>query len=227
MKNIKYIRLLLEWGTYPVWLYDDEGGVIDTVLPEELQGDAELEAMFDDLQDRYDALFINDEHEFSYKGFDSQEEKEQFLKDLNIVRDKFISACEGKYDIINDLVLYDELDLEDDVCPWCRSRTEPFREDGIMGVRCTNCEWCVVTTYIEPIRQDTTLYTLSIDKVEFPNLEQLRTVSKVLGVHYLEAKKLLQSGEAKIVNNAVEIQQIKNTLNLKSMHFNIYPDFQY
>lgn len=227
MEKIKYIRLLLEWGTYPVWLYDDEGGVIDTVLPEELQGNAELEAIFDDLQDRYNALFIADEHEFSYKGFASQEEKELFLKDLNIARDKFISACEGKYDIINDLVLYDELDLEDDACPWCHCRTESFCEDSVMGIRCTNCEWCIVTTYIEPIRADTTLYTLSIDKIDNADLDQLRTVSKLLGVNYLEARKLLQNGDAKLVDQAVEIQKYKMLLNSKNITFNIYPDFQY
>lgn len=227
MEKIKYIRLLLEWGTYPVWLYDDEGGVIDTVLPEELQGNAELEAIFDDLQDRYDALFIADEHEFSYKGFASQEEKERFLKDLDIARDKFISACEGKYDIINDLVLYDELDLEDDECPWCHCRTESFCEDSVMGIRCTNCEWCIVTTYIEPIRADITLYTLSIDKIDNADLDQLRTVSKLLGVNYLEARKLLQNGDAKLVDQAVEIQKYKMLLNSKNITFNIYPDFQY
>ena len=227
MKKIKYIRLLLEWGTYPVWLYDDEGSVIDTVLPEELQGNAELEAIFDGLQDRYNALFIADEHEFSYKGFASQEEKELFLKDLKIARDKFIYACEGKYDIINDLVLYDELDLEDDACPWCHCRTESFCEDSVMGIRCTNCEWCIVTTYTEPIRADTTLYTLSIDKIDNADLDQLRTVSKLLGVNYLEARKLLQNGDAKMVNQAVETQKYKLLLNSKNITFNIYPDFQY
>ena len=227
MEKIKYIRLLLEWGAYPVWLYDDEGGVIDTVLPEELKDNTELEAMFDDLQDRYDALFISDEHEFSYKGFASQEEKERFLKDLDIARDKFISACEGKYDIVNDLFLYDDLDLEDDVCPWCRCRTESFCENSLMGIRCTNCEWCIVTTYTEPIRADTTLYTLSIDKIDSPDLDQLRTVSKLLGVNYLESRKLLQNGKARLVDRAVEIQEYKLLLNLKNITFNIYPDFAY
>ena len=227
MENVKYIRLLLEYGAYPVWLYDYEGGVIDTLLPEELRDNDELNLMFDDIQDRYNALFIANEHEFSYKGFASLEQKEQFLNDLNIARDKFVSACEGKYDIINDLVLYDELDLEDDACPWCHYHLESFCEDSVMGLRCTNCDWCIVTTYIEPIRADITHYTLSIDKIENPSLEQLRVVSKMLGVNYLKTRKLLQNGEAKLIDFAVEIYEHKTILSLNNIAFSIYPEYPY
>lgn len=29
------LRLLMEYGAYPLWIYDDEGCVIDTALPKE------------------------------------------------------------------------------------------------------------------------------------------------------------------------------------------------
>ena len=38
----KRIRIILEYGCYPVWLYDDDGGVIATRLPDELCDDIEL-----------------------------------------------------------------------------------------------------------------------------------------------------------------------------------------
>ncbi len=40
----------LEYGCYPIWLYDEEGFVEDTLLPEELRSDTELDFRFDDLQ---------------------------------------------------------------------------------------------------------------------------------------------------------------------------------
>ncbi len=30
---MKKIRVLMEYGCYPVWLYDDEGNIEDTALP--------------------------------------------------------------------------------------------------------------------------------------------------------------------------------------------------
>ena len=38
---LKKIRLLFDYGCYPVWLYDENNDVIDTLLPEELRSDIE------------------------------------------------------------------------------------------------------------------------------------------------------------------------------------------
>lgn len=78
---ITKIAVMLDYGCYPVWLYDENGFVEDTLLPEELRGDLELDAKFDDLQSRYDALFVDNRHEFSYVGFKSDHEKELFVHD--------------------------------------------------------------------------------------------------------------------------------------------------
>ena len=75
---VKRIRLLLDYGCYPVWLYDENNDVIDTLLPEELRSDVELDRKFDDLQARYEALFINDAHEFSVVGFKTDADREVF-----------------------------------------------------------------------------------------------------------------------------------------------------
>ena len=100
---LKVIRLLLDYGCYPVWLYDEEDNVIDTLLPDELRSNAELDAKFDDLQARYESLFINDGKEFSYKGFKSDEEKQKFLEDWQIAVDELIAAIDGKYPVSNEI----------------------------------------------------------------------------------------------------------------------------
>jgi len=33
---IKTLRIMLDYHCYPVWLYDEEGNIVDTLLPEEL-----------------------------------------------------------------------------------------------------------------------------------------------------------------------------------------------
>ena len=105
MKEIKRIRVMLDYGCYPVWLYDEEGDIIDTLLPEELSSNMDLDAKFDDLQARYGALFINDGKEFSYRGFASNEEKKKFLADWQQAVDELVAAVDGKYPISNEIGL--------------------------------------------------------------------------------------------------------------------------
>ena len=44
---VKKIRLILDYGCYPVWLYDENGNIVDTLLPDELRSDRELDSKFD------------------------------------------------------------------------------------------------------------------------------------------------------------------------------------
>lgn len=102
---LKRIRLLFDYGCYPVWLYDENGDVIDTLLPDELRDDAELDAKFDDLQARYDALFIDNAHEFSFIGFKSAEDRERFCSDWENTVNELVNKLNGKYPIQNDVNL--------------------------------------------------------------------------------------------------------------------------
>ena len=97
------IRLLLDYPCYPVWLYDDDGGVIDTRLPDELSNDTELDARFTDLQKRYKALFINNEKEFSYVGFRSSDEESAFKADMLDAIRELIEKLDGRYEIVDDI----------------------------------------------------------------------------------------------------------------------------
>ena len=99
------LRILLEYHSYPVWLYDEDGDVINTLLPEELRADHELDRKFDDLQARYDALFIDTAHEFSFIGFSTEAEKELFLQDMDAAVAELVAKVGGRYPIINDIHL--------------------------------------------------------------------------------------------------------------------------
>ena len=100
---IKKLRLLLEYGCYPVWLYDEDGFIVNTLLPEELRNDRELDAKFDDLQARYEALFINDEHVFDYIGFKTEAEKNAFLSDWQKAVKDLTEKAKGKDEIVDDI----------------------------------------------------------------------------------------------------------------------------
>ena len=100
---ISKIRVMLDYRCYPVWLYDEEGDIIDTLLPEELRDDVDLDSKFDNLQDRYDALFIDDGKRFEYIGFESEAEKESFLHDWKLAVSELIQKTGSKYIIIDEI----------------------------------------------------------------------------------------------------------------------------
>ena len=100
---VKTLRIMLEYRCYPVWLYDENGNIVDTLLPEELRSDAELDSKFDDLQARYDALFLNNAHEFDYVGFKNEEDKNDFLRDWNCAVSELRSKTQGLYEIIDEI----------------------------------------------------------------------------------------------------------------------------
>ena len=101
------LRLLLEYGTYPLWLLDDEGLAIDMALPEEWADDADLNQALTDLMLEYDKLFINNETEFKYIGFKTKEEKIAFKKQAQTVAGLVVKKNQGKYPLINDFHLED------------------------------------------------------------------------------------------------------------------------
>lgn len=100
---IKTLRIMLEYRCYPVWLYDEEGNIVDTLLPEDLRSDIELDSKFDDLQARYDALFINNAHEFDYIGFKTEEDKRAFFKDWECAVSELRRKVQDRYEIIDEI----------------------------------------------------------------------------------------------------------------------------
>ena len=100
---VKKIRLILDYGCYPVWLYDENGSIVDTLLPEELRSDRELDSKFDDLQARYDALFIDNQHEFSFVGFNNADERDAFFRDWRDDYDELVEKTNGRYTIIDEI----------------------------------------------------------------------------------------------------------------------------
>ena len=94
---------MLDYKCYPVWLYDENGNIVDTLLPDELRSDKKLDQLFDKIQTEYDSLFIDNEHEFSYVGFKSEKQKSDFLKEWKNAVNELKCKLKGRYEIIDDI----------------------------------------------------------------------------------------------------------------------------
>lgn len=91
------IKINFEYGAFPVWIYDDEGNFIENSLPSYLLKNEELQTMFDNLQIKYDSLFIDNPTNFEYKGFESKNAESEFYKQVQEAKEKLNALNNGSF----------------------------------------------------------------------------------------------------------------------------------
>lgn len=105
---IKYLRIMLDYKTYPIWLYGEDGLAIDTDNPPEWADDTELTDAFMVVSNLYDTFFINTKYKFSYIGCPDEETRLKLIELFNHAMDLLIKKNNGKYPIKVD-VSFDDL----------------------------------------------------------------------------------------------------------------------
>ncbi len=112
-------------------------------------------------------------------------------------------------------------------CENCGAEMQYFESDGSCGMTCPVCSWGWATTYSAPIDQDMTEYTITVPRNENPDLASIKSISKLCGSNFNEAKQLLQSSDFSKNGRAREIQEYASTLRNTETPFAITPDFPY
>lgn len=102
---VKTIRLMLEYNTYCLWLYDENGEIIDNDNPPEWEDDVELTNAFMAISDLYDTFFIDNEKEFRYIGCPNAETRNQLKALIAHAISVLEERNKGKYLIENDIHL--------------------------------------------------------------------------------------------------------------------------
>ena len=100
---IKKIRLLLEYNTYPLWLYDEDDEIIDNDNPPEWNDDQQLTDAFMAVSDLYDTFFVDNNQEFRYIGCPDNQTKEKLLLLISEAVEILTRKNNGKYIIKNDI----------------------------------------------------------------------------------------------------------------------------
>ena len=100
---ISKIRLMLEYNTYCVWLYNENDEIIDNDNPPEWKDDKELTDAFMAVCDLYDTFFIDNEKEFSFVGCPDEETRQKLISLINIAVDVLSRKIDGKYPIQNNI----------------------------------------------------------------------------------------------------------------------------
>ena len=102
---IKKIRLMLEYNTYCIWLYNEKNEIVGNDNPPEWDDDKELTDAFIAISDLYDSFFIDNKREFRYAGCKNAETLHRLenavAHAVKLLKDK----NNGKYEIVNDICL--------------------------------------------------------------------------------------------------------------------------
>lgn len=96
---ISQIRLIMEYKSYPMWLCDEDGILVLEDIVDELKDDTWLCRELDEIQQIYNSLFVDTKIEFSYVGFSTKEEEQNYLSRLRNVSRYVTEHLEGKYTI--------------------------------------------------------------------------------------------------------------------------------
>lgn len=122
---MRTLRLFFDYGAYFVWICEEgqisapvrissDGYFADDIFlldgthkvikyhEDRLIGQSKLESMTNYINEAYPKLFINNEHEFSYKGFDSKEDEQRFDDAVRYVYKKLCELLGEEYEITND-----------------------------------------------------------------------------------------------------------------------------
>ncbi len=100
---IKTIRITLEYNTYCLWLYDENGEIVDNDNPPEWKDDSELTDAFMAVSDLYDSFFVDNKTEFSYIGCPDEETKLRLCALIENALQILEQKNQGRYIIQNDI----------------------------------------------------------------------------------------------------------------------------
>ena len=113
-------------------------------------------------------------------------------------------------------------------CEKCDTEMKFFIKESTQGWKCPNCNWGIVTTYIEPIKDDKTIYAIILTKNSNYDKSQLKEISRIASCNFIKAKELLESENIELVkDNAVAIKEFATTLKENKINFEITPDYIY
>lgn len=113
-------------------------------------------------------------------------------------------------------------------CDQCGSALQAFQEGSCQGVRCLQCGWSAVTSCIEGIVLDETVYAVHVLNGSFQNVQHIRVIAAVASVNFLAAKDLLRQERSVVFEGAArDVKRVRDMLAAQGGESMIRPDFNW
>lgn len=117
---------------------------------------------------------------------------------------------------------------EKTICEKCGAEMLPIDPHKPVGMKCPKCGWGWATTYIEPIKEDATDYTILLLAGNAPSKESIKTIAGIAGISFLQAKKMIENAPTSLfVGKAVKVKEIIATLEDSAINYQVEPKYPY
>ncbi|MDR1265241.1 MAG: hypothetical protein LBK42_06665 [Propionibacteriaceae bacterium] len=93
---------MFDYGADVLWLYDEDGGLIDNCAPPELSDYPDIVSDLRLIEEIYASLFLNTPHTFEWVGFKSGVERAEFVALVRGTIAKIRAAVGDRYLIEDD-----------------------------------------------------------------------------------------------------------------------------
>ena len=112
------------------------------------------------------------------------------------------------------------------ICEKCGAEMLPIDPYKPVGMRCPKCGWGWATTYIDPIKEDTTAYTVVLLADNLQSKESIKTIAGIAGISFLQAKKMIENAPTSLfVGKAVTVKEVIATLDASAINYQVIPKF--
>lgn len=114
-------------------------------------------------------------------------------------------------------------------CPVCESRLVETKYGSSVEIKCTKCDYSVVTTNISLIYEDETIYDVYLLSGNIGNQKVFTLVKNILIISSSEVLNLINSGEEiKLYSgSAVEVKSIREKLDNLNLSYKITPEYNW
>lgn len=118
--------------------------------------------------------------------------------------------------------------IEKIFCEKCGAEMLPIDPNKPIGMKCPKCGWGWATTYIEPIKEDTTDYSVVLLADNVLSKKSIKTISGICGISFLQSKKMIENAPASLfVGKAEAVKKVIAALDISSISYRVEPDFPY
>lgn len=112
------------------------------------------------------------------------------------------------------------------ICEKCGAEMLSIDQYKPVGMKCPKCGWGWATTFIEPIKEDTTDYTVILCSDNVPSKESIKAIAGIAGINFLQAKKMIENAPTRLfVGKAVTVKEVIAILNASAISYQVEPKF--
>lgn len=118
--------------------------------------------------------------------------------------------------------------IEKVICEKCGTEMIPVDPERPVGMKCPKCGWGWVTSYVDPIQEDESVYEISLEANNIITKDNIKLISEVVNVNYLEAKRVIESSPCIIMSGrAVSVKDAIERFKAADIKFTVCPEFPY